>query len=120
MEIDQLYKNPNKFGFPTFEQYAKNPERYISQFRGRETESLDVVANGSSLAGLRKSTQDVVYKIFQYETRKLEEVERIARENGIDLRKLKFKAIIQNMGGHRGQIVVRFMSQDEYERRETW
>jgi len=120
MEISDLHKDPNKFGFPTFDQYKSNPAKYHALIKGSESGALDSVSNGSSLAGLRKSTKDVVYKILQYETRKLEEVERIARENGIDLRKLKFKAIIQNMGGQNGQIVVRFMSQDEYERREQW
>lgn len=104
-------------GFPTFEQYAKNPSRYIKQFRGGEHDSLDAVANGSSIRGLRDATKEVEYHILQYKTKKLEEIERIARDNGIDLRRMKFKAIIQNMGGQNGQIVVRFMSPEEYERR---
>lgn len=120
MEIEQIHENPNQFGFPTFEQYASNPTKYLTQFKGKETETFDTVANGSNLAGLRKMTKSVKYEIFQYKTNKLEEVERIARDNGIDLRKLKFKAIIQNMGGHSGEIIVKFMSQEEYERREQW
>lgn len=118
--LNEIRQDPNKFGFPTFEQYAKDPAKYLTQFKGKETESLDIVANGSSLEGLRQMTKEVVYEIFHYRTKKLEEVERIAREGGINLRQLKFRAIIQNMGGNNGQIVVKFMSQDEYERRAQW
>lgn len=114
---EQLKSNPSKYGFPTFEEYARNPSRYVKQFRGGESDALDTVANGSSLEAVRHATKDVEYHLLQYKTKKLEEIERIARDNGIDLRRMKFKAIIQNMGGQSGQVVVRFMSPEEYERR---
>lgn len=120
MEIKDLEQNPNKFGFPTFEQFAKNPEHFKNKFLGTETQALESVSNGSSNNALRQATKETVYEILHYRTKKLEDVERIARDNGIDLRAMKYRAVINNMGGHMGQVVVKFMSQADYERRQSW
>lgn len=120
MEIKQLEQNPNQYGFPTFEQFAKNPKHYQDKFLGTETQAFESVANGSSNAALRNSTKETVYEILHYRTKKLEEVERIAIDNGINLRSMKYRAVINNMGGHFGQVVVKFMSQEDYEKRQSW
>lgn len=120
MEIKDLHKDPNRFGFPTLEQYSKNPQMYRDRFMGKDSDVFDIISNGSTLKGIRKATNSVKYKILQYETRSLEEVERIALENGMHPRDLTFIAEIRNTGGQRGEQIIRVLTKEEYERRKSW
>ncbi len=120
MDFNTLKNNPEKFGFPSAQQFISNPEKYIELFRGKETNVFDIVSNGSTNAGIRAATKSIKYTFRQYKSTRLEEIERIAKDSGVNLRQMQFKAVINNEGGQNGEIVVRFMENEEFERRSKW
>jgi hypothetical protein len=110
IEIDELMRNPTKFGAPSFEQFCKNREKWF----GKETDVLDRLVNSSDGSTARNSARRLKHEILGYRTTKLEEVERIALENGINLRSLEYCAAFQPLGGGEADILVKWMTKDEY------
>lgn len=120
IDLQTLQDNPAKYGFPSFSEYAKNPSKYVKKFFGSETDKFDSVSNGSNLQGLRKVMESVVHEICGYRVNTLEEVEKIARDQGIDLRSIEYKAAIQPTGGGRGKVLVKWMPAEDIMRRKEW
>lgn len=110
--IEDLYEDPGAFGMPTFDEFRKNREKWL----GRDDDTLACVSKGGEAANKKHSKH--TYEIEGYRCKTLEEVERVAREQGIALRSLDFRAIIVPQGAGRGELLIKFVSKDERSRRD--
>src|SRR6185437_3856001 len=115
---EEIYTNPNKFGMPTLHEYVKIRDEKMRKQRLALLESIDRGAH--NLHKIKK------YKFYigNYQCSSLEQVERIAQEMGVDIYgmdgTLPYKAEVVDNGGLYGEIIVRFFSQSEHARRQSW
>jgi hypothetical protein len=112
--IDDVYENPADYGAPTFEEFKRNREKYM----GRDDDALASVSAGGEVSN--RFTQKHVYEIEGYRCKTLEEVERIASQQGIPLRSLDFRAMLIPQGAGKGNLLIKFVSSDERKRRESY
>jgi hypothetical protein len=116
LEDSELMRNPNKFGVPTFEEFCRNPEK----FTGRWDQKFQEVDRGSQWLG--KVATRHIYEVEGTRCRSLEEVERVAKEKGIDLqsREYDYRAVLIPQGGGTADILVKFMRKADFDSREEW
>jgi hypothetical protein len=98
----------------TFEEYKRQRERFI----GKEDEELGLVDSGSQY--LRHLVRRHIYEIEGYRCRSLEEVERVARSQGIPLRELDYRPHIVPLGAGKCDILVRFVPKHVVDKRSAW
>ena len=110
-EINELAKS---VGFPTFDEYRKNPEKYT----GRADASLAEVDRGST--NLNRLVRKHIYEIEGYKCNSLEEVEKVAASIGIDLRELDYRPQVQPNTSGKFDIKVTFVSKNDREKRKLW
>lgn len=94
--------NPTAYGMPTFEQFARDPDKYF----GRKDSMFDIVDKGST--NLNKHVRKHRYKFKQWKAKSLEEIEVIAKDHGFDIDQLEFTAKIVNTQGDKCDILVEF------------
>lgn len=111
---EELSANPEKFGLPSFDRWAKEREKFM----GTEDEVFASADKGSTL--LSRSVQRHIYEIEGYRCKNLEEVERVAREQGINLKALDYRPQLVQSGAGKYDIIVRFVSKGQREKRESW
>ena len=112
--FDDLLENPSKFGAPTFDEFCRNPDKYL----GRDDDMLSRVDVGGKV--MNNCTQRHIYEIEGFKTRKLEEVDRFARDHGIPLRELDYRPEVIPTGAGKCDILIKFMSKADRSRREGW
>lgn len=78
-DLDDLLDAPHKYGLPTFEEFAKNPEKY----KGGVEQLFEVVDKGSNQ--LNRLIRKHEYRILGYKCKTLEEVQKIMNAEGIKL-----------------------------------
>lgn len=107
-----IMENPEKFGAPTLEQFIQRRNFYQKQY--------DSVFGRIDLGGKisNRYTDKQLFEIDGYRCKSLEEVERIARSEGIDLDAVakNYTAEFQPLGGGKATVLIRFMS-PEYKAR---
>jgi hypothetical protein len=109
-----IFDNPHEYGLPTFEEFRKDPEKYL----GRDDDRLAEVSRGGE--NIREIVQRHIYEIEGYRCKTLEEVERIAANQGIPLRELDYRPqVVPNSGG-KCDILVRFVNKNTRARRNDW
>lgn len=113
-DVSEVFDNPNYFGLPTLEEYAKNQD----QFLGREDEALGQADAGSR--NLEKHVKRHVYEIEGYRCKSLEEVEKVARSQGIALSSLDYQPQVMPLGGGKCDLLVKFVSKVERDKRTQW
>lgn len=101
-------------GFPSFDEYRKNPEKYI----GRADASLQEVDRGSTQ--LDRTVKRHIYEIEGYKCKTLEEVEKVAASMGINLKELDYRPSVQPNTSGGFDIKVRFLSKAERDKRKLW
>ena len=101
-------------GLPTFEEFCKNREKYV----GREDEDFGLIDRGS--LHLKNVVQRHEYEIEGVRCKNLEQVEKRAREMGIPIRELDYRAMIIPQTGLKCDILVKFAPKSEFARREDW
>jgi hypothetical protein len=111
---EEFSANPEKFGFPTFDRWEKEREKFIS----RDDDILASADKGSEL--LSRSVKRHVYELEGYRCKNLEEVERVAREQGINLKGLDYRPQLVQAGAGKYDVIVRFVSKDQRDQREKW
>jgi len=101
--FEDLEKNPNKYGVPTFEQFAKNP----GFFRVNPEEAFLHAETGSTIF-----KKHIKYRFFidGYECKSIEEVERIAVDQGYRREDLDICPEIIPAGGGRAEFHVKFIN----------
>ena len=87
-------------GFPTFEEYCKNPEKWKAN-----TNKLNVLDKGPTQT--RKIINKITYDFEGYKTEKTEYLENILRDEGLTESDIEFYPELVNAGGQRGDIIVR-------------
>lgn len=97
-------------GIPTFKDFSKNPDL----FRTNEEEAFNQVDKGSSV--FYKGVQ-YKYEIEGYKCKSLEEVERIAKSQGIPIKELDYQPEIIPQGGGKAQFNVKFISKAQRDKR---
>jgi hypothetical protein len=108
--IDDILEKPSRFGLPTFEEFKKNPEKYL----GRDDEALASVDEAGFM--LKNILKRVKFEIEGYRCKTLEEVERVAKNQGIPLKELDYYAQLVPQGGGNCDVVVKFMSKSDLQK----
>jgi hypothetical protein len=111
---DDIYENPADYGAPTFEEFKRNREKYM----GRDDDALASVSAGGEVSN--RFTNKHIYEIEGYRCKSLEEVERVAREQGIPLRSLDFRAMLIPQGAGKGNLLIKFVSSEEIKKRGNY
>jgi hypothetical protein len=112
--FEEFSANPEAFGFPSFERYQKERERFV----GHEEEILASADKGST--ALEHTVHRHVYEIEGYRCKNLEEVEKIAKSQGIDLRALDYRPQLVQAGAGKFDIIVKFVSKTDRDKRKAW
>lgn len=118
MDFKSVMENPHSVGMPTFDEYAANPAHYISKFKMNDNAAtLADMEDGAMNSVLGRVLKTVKHEILGYRVRTLEQVEKIALENGVDLRNIKYRACLIPLGGGDGEVLVKWMTEAEYNKR---
>lgn len=113
-DADEIFEDPHKFGLPTFDEFARNRDKYL----GREDDRFSEADAGSK--ALNKHVQRHVYEIEGYRCKTLEEVERVARNQGIPLKELDYQPQVVPTSAGKCDLLVRFVSKTKREARRDW
>lgn len=113
LDMEQIMSG-GRTGFPSFDEFCKNPEKWT----GRPDELLASADKGSE--HLKGYVQRHIYEIEGHRTTKLEDVERIANDYGIPLRSLDYRPTIIPQAGRKCDILVKFVSRVERDKRNSW
>jgi len=112
--FDDVMEDPHSFGMPSFDEFVKNPETLL----GREDERLQEVDRGST--NLNKVVRRHIYEIEGYRCKSLEEVERVAKSMGINLKEMDYQPQVQPNTSGKFDIKVKFVSKAQRTKREKW
>lgn len=112
--MEDILKDPEAFGAPTFEQFKKNREKYM----GRDDETLALVDRGSH--NLKRVVDKYTYEIEGFRCDTLEKVEQIAADYGIALRELDYRPELIPQGGGKAKMLIKFISKEDREKRALW
>ena len=112
-QLDDIYDDPTAFGLPTFDEFRRNSEKYL----GRDDDRLAEVSRGSTQ--LDKHVQKHIYEIEGYRCKSLEEVERIALSQGIQLRELDYVPVVTPTSAGKCDVKVTFKRRNEIAKRNT-
>ncbi len=110
----EIFDNPEDFGMPTFDEFCRNREKYM----GRDDDRLTEVERGS--VTMRNSVKRHVYELEGYRCHSLEEVERVALNQGIQLRELDYRPQVVQAGAGKFDLIVKFVSKSVRENRNKW
>lgn len=101
-------------GAPTFQEFVKNRDKWM----GKDDEKLGLADTGSQI--LKKHVKKHIYEIEGYRCKNLEEVERVAKSQGIPVSELDYRPEIMPMSGRKCDILVKFVPKHTRDKRETW
>lgn len=103
-----------KMGFPTFDQFRKNPDKYR---KGRE--EIFESADQSSITFKNSVKRQVYMWKDQYTCKTLEQLETICKNEGFTPSDLQMRPIVKPVSGTSNQnqveIVIQFWPKDEFE-----
>lgn len=88
---DDLIADPKSFGMPTFAEFASNPDKY----RKPVDELLRIADKGSAILSKLKEHR---YYFEGYPCANLEEVERVAKNEGVTPDQFKMKTGLESVG----------------------
>lgn len=109
MELDDILKDPKKFGLPTFDEFKKNPEKYLPH--GDVFAQVDEAGRA-----LKPYLKKVIYEIEGYRCKTLEEVERVARSQGIPIADLDYRAVAVPQSSYTCDVLVRFLPKSKIDK----
>lgn len=112
--MNDIIKDPHKYGVPTIEEFMRNPAKYQTTFSDRE--ELDMVDNGGQ--NLRRILVKKTYHVGTQEFKSLEKAQQFCIDHGIPMG--KWKAHVEKVPGNWAHEKVIFMSPEEFERRSNW
>jgi hypothetical protein len=101
--VEDLLANPHAFGFPNYAEYCKAPEKYKYTI-GERLGHID-----KSVHNFRNLVQKQRYRLGAFLVDKLEELERIAKNEGIDLMQCKLAPVVIRHAGGKVDIEVEFV-----------
>lgn len=115
---EDLLQNPNKFGMPTFAEFAKNPDYWRKKF-GRTENELNNYSDREDSLTLKKYIKSIKHTIFGYTVNTQEEVERIALDHGVDIKTMKWVPGFRPIGGGLADVLVKWMTKEQYLKRRA-
>lgn len=108
-EIGDLASNPKKYGLPTFEEFAKEPQKYTSAFTPNDL--MAQIDRGSQT--LNRHVVDHEYWVGTYRCRSLESAEKMLGEMGITITTDNLKPEVIDIGAGKCKIKVTFKLPDD-------
>lgn len=116
-DSEQLQAHASELGVPTFEEFKANKSKYLKA----HDQVLASAAKGSTLLDKILDTR-YVYEICGYRCKSLEEVERVAKEQGISIKDLDMRPELLPLNGNSGkaQMLIKFCSKYDREQRKEW
>jgi hypothetical protein len=112
--VQDIMKDPSKYGAPSFEEFCKNPSKYSAV--ASVEEELGSIDNGGS--NLRKILKKITYHVGFQEFKSLERAVQFCHDHNIDVTKWKVK--VEKIPGHWAHEKVIFMSEEDFEKRSKW
>jgi hypothetical protein len=116
IDFQKVVDDPKSFGAPTFEEFAKNPNKWLP----RDEEVFDSIDNGPTDSSLRQYIDKFVYEIEGYQCHSIEEAYRVAKEQGIPLKSLDYRVQILPETSYKGKFLVKIAPKQEFEKRRKW
>ena len=110
-----IMENPEQFGAPTLEQFRKRRDFY----QKHSNTVFDRIDKGGKISN--RFTKKQKFEIDGYRCNTLEEVEHVAKNEGIDLDAVakNYTAEFQPLGGGQADVLIRFMSPEYKSRMEA-
>ena len=108
LTVEKLMADPAKYGFPTFAQFCRTPEKWRP-----DTEDDRLARVDRSTQTFKAIVSKQVYRVAGYDVATLEEAQRIARNEGVDLSKCKLCPLVVPEPGGKCKIVVEFLPKTE-------
>lgn len=101
LELEHVLRDPGKFGAPTFQEFCRDPDKW----RQGGDRLFRSISNGGMINQFLKSME---YEFMGYKTKSLEEIERIAKNEGYEIRDLEMLPQFVDVGRDKGKLLVRF------------
>lgn len=101
-DLAEILESPTKFGLPTFDEFARNPEKY----REAADELFKSADHGSD--NIRKMVTKHIYFVEGIECKTLEMAERVIKEEGLKMSDMEMYPTIVPDVGLKCQIKVEF------------
>lgn len=112
IELDEVLPQLIKAGFPTFDEFKKNPDLYR---KGRE-ELLESADKSSQVFRDAVHKQNYMWR-DAYTCRTLEELERVCKSEGFEVNDCQMRPIVKSTSKGRVNITVQFWPANEFEAR---
>ena|SRR6185312_8243912 len=114
VDFEEIEFDVTKHGFPTFEEFRRNPDRWREQPEG-------VFATVEKAGNLFKGyIRRIKYELEGYRFETLHEVQRAARNMGYRDSDLTFQPEMVEAIAGKCDVIVRFVSKASAKRRENW
>ena len=114
---EEFFQNPTKYGFCSFAEYRKNPDKWKPQ----KDVLLHSVDNGATESTLKSKIKGYRYFLEGYRCETIEEVERQAANMNIYSHDLVVGAIVRDKVDNGKELLhVHFMSKETVNKRKTW
>ncbi len=102
LEMEDVMMDPKRYGVPTFAEFCKNPDKW----RKAEDLLFASISNGGDL--VRSFIKDMEFEFMGYKTKSLEEIERIAKNEGYNIADLTMKPHFMDVGNlEAGKLLVK-------------
>ena len=93
-QIEDLIRDPGKYGAPTFAEFCRNPDKY----RKNKEQTLITADGGSKVVqGIQKHK----YSVEGVECESLEQAQRIISDMGLKQEELEFGVNLEDVGNHK-------------------
>lgn len=112
--FQRLQQNPGSMGFCTFEEFRKNPAKW----RPDPEQLFASVERAASI--VNKDMKWIRYEIDFYKCDTLEKVQDVCRQIGYREGDLTAKILIDQLGGGKCGLTVKFFHKDRIKEREYW
>jgi hypothetical protein len=105
---DDDMKMLKNVGFPSLQEYVKNPAAWRERLFGRHDEVLHNIDKGSESLN-RHEVSKRRFEVDGYECRSLEHLSQVVKDQGLSFKDLDLKPYVKDIGGGKCEIVVRFV-----------
>ena len=113
---EDLSSNPEKYGFCSFADFRKNPDKWRPK-KDQLLRSIDVGVRGETLS---KNISGHRYFLEGYRCDSLEKVEDLAKNMGIRTSDLTCHIVRQKDLAGKERLDIHLMSKDTVDKRKTW
>lgn len=111
--LDEVFSNPDKFGFYDFEHWLK----VRNKFKNHEEDKLALAEQGGHQ--FKHLYNKMTHELEGYRCKSLYEVYKIAKNQGIPIKDLDYRPQLIPLGSGRCDVLVKWVSKSERIRREN-